>query len=114
MKIYKDSSKSIQERIQDLLKRMTPSEKMAQMACVLPHTFFSKYREAFMDGYLENGIGSISWLNSLTSNHTEENVRILNEIQTYLINHTRLGIPAIFHGEAIAGALVDGAVSLET
>jgi beta-glucosidase len=86
--LYKNKALPVEKRVEDLLKRMTLDEKLAQLQ-------FQDDTNAIGS----NGIGSVGFLNNglLPSDAAIE----INKIQQYLISKTRLGIPAIKSGEAI-------------
>ena len=115
--LYRDRSAPIDMRVRDLLGRMTLEEKVAQMQCV----WFSKGRLLNADGNLSpekaqvaipNGIGQIGRpsdtagtpLYTQTSfRSVESTVAFVNDVQRYLVEKTRLGIPALFHEETAHG-----------
>ena len=86
--IYKDKTKTVEERAQDLLARMTVPEKVAQML-QLPYAQMT--REKALD-WAEKGLGS--FLHVLGDN--------ARELQSVALK-TRLGIPVIFGIDAIHG-----------
>ncbi len=92
--------------IEDLLGRMTVEEKCAQMGGV----WFS---DLFVDGQLDegrmaellgDGIGQITRIAGCGFDPPSA-VEAGNRIQRYLAEHTRLGIPALPHEEALAGLM---------
>jgi len=109
---YKDPHLSIDERVKDLLSRMTIEEKAAQMMCLwdqkpnvqtgvptgqkAPRGEFSpelaKQRLAF-------GIGQIARQGE--ERDPKASAEYTNALQKWLIENTRLGIPAIFHDEIL-------------
>jgi beta-glucosidase len=102
---YRDESRSIEERVDDLLGRMTPQEKVAQLGCVWPTQLvrdgtFSPERAARR---LANGIGHVTRIAATTSLRPVGLARFHNEVQRHLLTETRLGIPAVIHEEAVAG-----------
>ena len=105
MDIYKDSSKSIQERVQDLISRMTLEEKIAQIGSISgrPEGSNKNYLSFIQDGQVKNGIGQISAPARSTGLPAKELAGYTNAVQRYLVEQTRLGIPAIIHEECING-----------
>ncbi len=88
---YQDPNLPIEQRIDDLLKRMTPEEKARQLDMY-------RGREVGDDGKFslekmqksigDLGVGSLHDLYPVTAEEA-------NKFQDYCVNHTRLGIPAI-------------------
>src|SRR5690242_17520154 len=88
-----------------LLARMTLDEKLAQLGCVwctalVDDDAFSPDAAARR---LEHGIGEITRIGATTGLRPGDRAAFTNEIQRYLVEHTRLGIPAIVHEESTAG-----------
>src|SRR5262245_37739536 len=103
--IYKDSTKSIQQRVDDLVDRMDLDEKLAQLGCVwstqlVADDRFSPGRAAEL---IPHGTGHVTRIGAATGLRPPESAAFANEIQRFLIDHTRLGIPAIIHEESVAG-----------
>ncbi len=108
---YRDSSLPVEERVRDLLRHMTPGEKVAQLGGVSPRALTedgqlseTKAREA-----LAHGIGHVTRVGGAAGLGPEESARMANEIQKLLVEHTRLGIPAIVHEESCAGYMARNA-----
>jgi len=110
MDIYKDSSKSVQERVHDLISRMTLDEKIAQIGSISgrPEGSGKNYLGFIRDGQVKNGIGQISAPARSTGLPAKELAEYTNTIQKYLVEQTRLGIPAIIHEECINGMRARG------
>jgi beta-glucosidase len=89
---YQDQTISIQERVVDLMNRMTIEEKVMQLTCAMVLPNIEKDRQD-----LKNGIGSISIMGG------NDIAKEVAETQDYIIAHSRLGIPALVHGEALSG-----------
>ena len=106
--VYKDPKASVEERIKDLLGRMTLEEKIAQMGEAtcdgLKEDNQVKTRKFSIEKF-KNGVGTI---NGFTLNIKEYSGAV-NKIQHYLVDETRLGVPAIFLSESLHGLVQDGA-----
>jgi beta-glucosidase len=107
--IYKDPSKTIQERVEDLLGRMTLKEKVAQLYCAL--TIGGAEKMGALKETVAEGIGTLSYLNSSLTGNNIKDMDTLKQIQRHLVEETRLGIPALVHNEGIAGAQIPGATT---
>ncbi len=107
--LYKNPELSPEERAEDLLSRMTLREKIAQLDmkfgsqyCTELHPndncsvmatsdyYWDKLREDFPDG-----------LGYLHDNYSVP--AVMNKLQRFFIENSRLGIPVIFTGEALHG-----------
>ena len=102
---YRDAALSIEERTSDLLARMTREEKVAQLGSVWSFEIvgigtLDRDRARELMG---NGIGQITRLAGGTNLGACEVAALANEIQHFLIDQTRLGIPAILHEESLHG-----------
>lgn len=92
---YKDPNASIDERVEDLLGRMTLEEKIAQMNM----NGMGEYRQ------LPHGAGVVE--SPFIS--IQEIARMSSETKRYARENTRLGIPPIQIGECLHGQLAMGA-----
>ena len=113
--IYRDASRPVEDRIADLLGRMTLDEKVAQLQGI----WNQKSRIQNADGtfnaanakaVLGNGIGQVSRPSEIGGTPTgprlrgpREQAEYVNAIQRWVIENTRLGIPVMFHEEALHG-----------
>ena len=108
----------IDQRVADLLGRMTLAEKLAQMS-IFPGNIAEDV-DSLLDetGRLDapkalaawpNGAGAISRLGLRRS--PGDTARLYNDIQRLLIEQTRLGIPALFVDEALHGLMAQGSTS---
>src|SRR5262249_1335308 len=99
---YRDPKRSVQARVDDLLSRMTLAEKLAQVGCVWPTQLVEN--DAFSPERARNsigdGIGQIGRLASSTALRPHESAGFVNDVQRFLVESTRLGIPAILHEES--------------
>lgn len=69
---------------------------------------------ASLDRVMKDGIGHISNLAMMGASSPDHLAEITNRVQRYLVENTRLGIPAIFHAEALNGLLAPGFTSFPT
>lgn len=106
--IFRDPTRSVDERADSLLRAMTLDEKIAQLGCVLAA---SELTEDTRRKSLPSGIGEIVLMGELMLTDPVTIAGAVTRIQKHLVEGTRLGIPAIFHIEALAGALFAGAVN---
>ena len=103
---YKNPKLPIEQRVKDLLNKMTIEEKVFQLRST--YSANPKINAAFlnnpkkMDSLFGKGI---SMVNPDFYNNLDESIFNRNKIQYYLRNNTRLGIPAIFLDEAHHGLL---------
>ncbi|MFP4546536.1 MAG: glycoside hydrolase family 3 N-terminal domain-containing protein [Fidelibacterota bacterium] len=108
VKIYKNPNISIEKRVSDLLSRMTLEEKIAQLSeagCDNMKSDNNVESAQFIAENYKNGIGTIHGFQL----DVDQYARAVNQIQTYLVEETRLGIPAIFLSESLHGLVQDGA-----
>jgi beta-glucosidase len=123
--LYKDATRPIPERVDDLLRRMTLEEKVAQMITVW------NSKPSVMDAQLQidpakmrtqypNGLGQFarpSDARGPASPRVEkgrdprQTVELVNAVQRYAVTQTRLGIPVLFHEEGLHGYAALGATS---
>lgn len=95
MEKYKNPGLPVEERVDDLMGRMTIREKVCQLSCAYA------YGGRLDMGELADGIGQIGMSNGTMT--IEGNAELVNSVQKYLMEETRLGIPAIFHVETLNG-----------
>lgn len=105
---YKNASLPIEERVQDLLKRMTLEEKIAQIRHIHSEDIFND-QELDQDK-LSSFCGEIGWGFvegfPLKSGNCKKN---FYSVQKYMVEHTRLGIPVFVVAESLHGMVHDGA-----
>ncbi len=97
---YQDPTVPVEERIQDLLGRMTIEEKVGQL-----NQWFNLGPDQY-DMVRRGEIGSGLMANSSTAgNNRQERVfaKVVNEIQKIAVTESRLGIPLIFGRDVIHG-----------
>lgn len=116
--VYENPKAPIEDRINDLLSQMTLEEKTNQMVTLYGYTYIlldSLPTKEWDSAFWKDGIGAIDQQyaknrvpdpdnNPFTSipSHAAGG---LNQIQTWFIEHTRLGIPVDFTTEGIHGLL---------
>jgi beta-glucosidase len=105
--LYRDPSRSIDERVADLLGRTTRAEKLAQLGSfwafeVVGDEGLDRERLAALAG---DGLGELTRLAGSTNLRPLEVAETANAIQRFFVEETRLGIPAIIHEECLHGLL---------
>jgi beta-glucosidase len=115
---YQDTSLPVEQRVTDLLGRMTLAEKLAQLGAA----WFSEISQANpLDASagaarftidlqkaaqrIGNGIGTLTRPDGSVGCTPDQSAQINNTVQAYLLEHTRLGIPALVHEECLAGLM---------
>ncbi|QES89517.1 glycoside hydrolase family 3 N-terminal domain-containing protein [Rhizosphaericola mali] len=110
--IYEDASKSISNRVENLLSQMTLNEKANQLATLYGYGAVLNDRlptEGWKDSLWKYGIGNIDeQLTGLRKDTVyaypySSHAYALNIIQKWFIEETRLGIPVDFTSEGIRG-----------
>ncbi|SFL44009.1 beta-glucosidase [Halogranum rubrum] len=99
-------SPAIERRVADLLERMTLAEKAAQLGSVNAEKLLTDdgtLDEDAVDEHLSAGIGHLTRIGGEGSLPPREAAERTNELQTYLREETRLGIPATPHEECLSG-----------
>ena len=118
---YKNPNLPINERVKDLLGRMTLEEKSAQLQAIWIKRQALETEKGGFDPskakeILGLGIGHIARPSEnkspVTPNKTPlQTVEFVNATQQWLMEKTRLGIPAIYHEEALHGHAARDATS---
>ena len=102
---YLDASLPVEQRVDDLVGRMTLPEKVAQlggawMSALVDGGGFSEARASAVIG---DGIGHVTRVSGETGLRPAGTAAFANAVQRFLAEDTRLGIPAIIHEESTAG-----------
>jgi beta-glucosidase len=119
---YRNRAAPLDERVRDLLGRMTLEEKAAQMVGVWngkadllvdgAGTFDpGKAAAAFADGHGLGQVGRPSDAGGPPGLTPRRNAELTNAIQRFFLEHSRLGIPVIFHEECLHGHAARDATS---
>jgi beta-glucosidase len=108
---YRDSQLSIEERTQDLLARMTLDEKLAQLGALWSFELFDGQGLDLEQARqrLADGIGQVTRVAGATNLPAGQVAAFGRQIQRFLVEETRLGIPAILHEESLHGVMAAGA-----
>jgi len=96
--------------VTSIIDQMTLDEKLAQLGSCW---FFELLNLGGLDENrlserMRHGIGQVTRLGGGSTQHPVEVARTANHIQRFLVENTRLRIPAIFHEECCSGAMVLG------
>lgn len=119
---YQDNTLAIEERVSDLLSRMSLEEKVAQMMCI-----WNERHQTILDaegfvsevGLVEhypNGLGQVgrpgdAQKGAVAGKTPTEMAELTNAIQQAIIANNRLGIPVMFHDECLHGLMALHATS---
>ncbi len=122
--VYRQASRPVEERVADLLSRMTVEEKIAQLCCPLGWEMYNKTgdktvepSEKFVKLMAEAPVGSLwavlradPWTRKTleTGLYPELAAKALNALQKYAVEKTRLGIPIFFAEETPHGHMAIG------
>ncbi|MCZ6460294.1 MAG: glycoside hydrolase family 3 protein, partial [Gammaproteobacteria bacterium] len=108
---YLDPDREIDERVDDLLQRMTLQEKLNQLSGIWSSSLVENdtFDEQAVAERLLDGIGQITRIGANTGLEPQGSAAFANQIQRVLVKKSRLGIPAIIHEEALAGLCARGA-----
>ncbi len=112
---YLDTGLPIDVRVEDLLARMTIEEKAAQLGSIWS---FEVVRDGELDlersrTLLGAGIGQVTRIAGGTNLDAAAVAAAGNDVQRFLAEETRLGIPAIVHEETLHGLLARDAPSFQ-
>lgn len=115
---YRNPQLAVEERVADLVGRMTLEEKVAQVECLISleralRDEQGKFSEAKARKITPHGMGGILVLDGFTYKGAKpaEEAVFLNAFQKFLREQTRLGIPALVVGEGLHGFLAPDATS---
>ncbi|MAW99437.1 MAG: beta-glucosidase [Sphingomonas sp.] len=123
--LYKDADAPIAARVDDLLQRMTLEEKVAQLEVIWTNKdkVFDdnlQFVPAKMAKTYPNGIGGVARPSDAhgpisprvePGRNAADTVKLVNAIQRWSMEKTRLGIPVLFHEEGLHGYAAPGTTS---
>ena len=110
---YRNAALPVEQRVADLLSRMTLEEKVAQLGGAWQNRriyqdetlFFVGKDRAFLPDraavLLHNGLGEMT--RPSEQRGPREMAEFTNAVQKWVMEHTRLGIPVLFHEECLHG-----------
>src|SRR4051794_10095515 len=111
--LYKDASQPVERRVADLVGRMTLDEKVAQTLAVWQQKrgladASGNFDPAKAAPILQHGIGQITRVSDGVERGGKrrgprEAAEFVNAIQHWVMEHTRLAIPVMYHEEALHG-----------
>lgn len=100
-------------RAAELLGRMTLAEKLAQLGSTWVLGLLAadgSFDDDAASAIMPHGIGHITRVSGAANVDATGAAELANAIQRHLVEHTRLGIPAIIHEETLHGLMAAGAV----
>ena len=113
---YKNPELSVDKRVDDLLARMTPEEKFWQLFMIPGDLSDGKEKYKYgifgfnvSTGSSKNAAGQL--LDYYDGEDARKTAELINSIQKYFVEETRLGIPIIPFDEALHGLIRKGAVA---
>jgi beta-glucosidase len=112
---YRDPKLAVEVRVADLLGRMTPDEKVAQLQSVnWDHTYIYDVQAKVFSPeqareLMPQGMGEVTRPGD--KHDPRQATEMANALQKFLVEQTRLGIPAILHEEGLHGFVAPGATS---
>ena len=126
---YKNPELPVDERVEDLIRRMTPEEKLGQIICLMGWDSYDRdgegisITEKFRQEINQRGVG-MYWATFRADPWTEKTLNnglnpklaatAANAMQRYAIEQTRLGIPLLLAEEAPHGHMAIGATVFPT
>lgn len=96
--------------LDSLLDQMTLDEKLAQLGSqwMIELQTKGELDQAKISSKFKHGIGQVTRLAGASTLDPQSAAKAANQVQRFLVEETRLGIPAIIHEECCCGAMVLG------
>ncbi|MCC6616078.1 MAG: glycoside hydrolase family 3 C-terminal domain-containing protein [Anaerolineae bacterium] len=113
-RVYTDAARPVEDRVAHLMTEMTVEEKVAQLAGVWVSDLIDlerRFSPRQARQSILHGTGHITRVGAVSMLPPVEIAKLTNDIQRFLVEETRLGIPAIIHEESCAGYLARGATT---
>jgi beta-glucosidase len=121
--VYRQDRRPVSARVADLIGRMTPVEKVAQLRAawlkllpdggVLLHDRMTDRGQTPWT-FLKDGIGQVTRPFGTHPVAPRAAAGALNAVQKFLVDSTRLGIPSLPHDECLSGFMAQGATQFPT
>ncbi|MDW8214376.1 MAG: glycoside hydrolase family 3 N-terminal domain-containing protein [Roseiflexaceae bacterium] len=110
---YQNPGLPIEQRVDDLIGRMTVEEKVAQLGSRWIYEIADErgLNRQWAQERMAHGLGQVTRLAGGSVLGPVETAQLANQIQKFLVEETRLGIPALIHDECCSGFLANGATS---
>jgi beta-glucosidase len=109
---YKNPDQTIEQRVADLMQRMTLQEKLNQTFCYHLYDDMLNDKGDLIEEEILNsltyGVGQLGKPSWAFDKGPQESAQIANSIQKKVIESNRFGIPAIFHEEGLHGLWARG------
>lgn len=128
--LYKQANAPIEERIKDLMERMTVEEKVGQLCCPMGWEMYTKtgnkveaselYKKQMGNGMPIGSYWAVLRADPWTQKTLENGLtpelaaEALNQLQKYAVEETRLGIPVLFAEETPHGHMAIGTTVFPT
>ena len=124
--VWRDPARPADERVADLLRRMTLEEKVAQLGSIwmgasgdgdgfapMQDQFFTHDQPPFEE-LIKNGLGQLTRVFGTRPVNAAAGMSALASLQATIVATNRLGIPAVAHEECLTGFATWGATIFPT